>query len=396
MTSDFRMNTGRRKLLQGLLVAGGALLAGFDKLAWSKSLGSLGLDPIAEGKELGVVDFVGEAPVPMEKVFGAGLDGRMYTDLSKLTPQDRVMPTEKFYIRTRASELLESQKPWVVRVGGLGARPFDLGLEDLKKMAKPMGMHLMECAGNARTVHFGLMSVADWTGVALPEILDIAKAKPQARRVLISGFDAYTTKSVSSVAGASWIFTLEDLKSSKSFLATEMNGSPLTMDHGAPTRLVVPRWYGCACIKWVNEITLVDDGAEATSQMQEFATRTQQKGVPRLAREYEPATVDPSAMPIRIEKWIVEGRIRYRVVGTLWGGFRPVNALEIRFNPEEDYVPVDRFEKRVNDPWSFWTHAWAPKQAGKYLIRLRIQDPGVVARRLNAGYYLRAVEITEV
>lgn len=146
MTSDFKMNTGRRKLLQGLLVAGGALLAGFDKLAWSKSLGSPGLDPIAEGKELGVVDFVGEAPVPMEKVFGAGLDGRMYTDLSKLTPQDRVMPTEKFYIRTRASELLESQKPWVVRVGGLGARPFDLGLEDLKKMAKPVG-RIDECGG---------------------------------------------------------------------------------------------------------------------------------------------------------------------------------------------------------------------------------------------------------
>jgi hypothetical protein len=30
------------------------------------------------------------------------------------------------------------------------------------------------------------------------------------------------------------------------------------------------------------------------------------------------------------------------------------------------------------------------------MIRLRVKDPGVVARRMDAGYYLRAVEITEV
>ena len=65
-----------------------------------------------------------------------------------------------------------------------------------------------------------------------------------------------------------------------------MNGKPLTKDHGAPIRLIVPGWYGCACIKWVNEITLVDDGAEATSQMQEFAGSTQEVGVPKLVRDY--------------------------------------------------------------------------------------------------------------
>ncbi len=33
-----------------------------------------------------------------------------------------------------------------------------------------------------------------------------------------------------------------------------MNGHALTPDHGAPVRLVVPGWYGCAWIKWVNDI----------------------------------------------------------------------------------------------------------------------------------------------
>jgi hypothetical protein len=121
-----------------------------------------------------------------------------------------------------------------------------------------------------------------------------------------------------------------------------------------------------------------------------------QTGVPQLAREYRPAVIETAGMPIRVEKWLVDEKIIYRVVGILWGGSRPVKALEIRFNPEEDYVAVGNLEQIGNQAWSFWTHAWTPKQPGTYLIRLRVGDPGVIARRLDAGYYLRSVEITEV
>jgi len=73
-----------------------------------------------------------------------------------------------------------------------------------------------------------------------------------------------------------------------------------------------------------------------------------------------------------------------------------VKDLEIRFNPEEDYVAVGNLEPMAGNPWSFWTHAWAPRQTGTYMIRLRVKDPGVIARRLDLGYYMRSVEITEI
>jgi hypothetical protein len=130
--------------------------------------------------------------------------------------------------------------------------------------------------------------------------------------------------------------------------------------------------------------------------MQEYAARTMQIGVPQAAREYKPATIEQAAMPIRIEKWAVDGKIRYRVVGIAWGGSVAVKRLEIRFNPEEEYAAVDDFQGAANDPWSFWTHSWAPKQPGTYMIRLRVADPRVMARRLEAGYYMRSVEISEV
>jgi DMSO/TMAO reductase YedYZ molybdopterin-dependent catalytic subunit len=391
-----RAKLTRRAFLEGSLISGGSLLVGFDKMGWLAPSKGEDKDPFQGGKRLGIVDFVGENRSPLDTVFGAGLDGRLYTDLSTMTPENLVTPIEKFYIRTRASELLENEKPWMVRLGGLIQQPMNLTLENLKSMVKPAGLHLMECAGNARGTRFGMIGVADWAGAPVSEILDIVKIKPQATRVLISGFDRYPTSSTTSIPGASWIFTLKELKSSKAFLATEMNGRPLSKDHGAPLRLVVPGWYGCTCIKWVNEITLVDDAVEATSQMQEYATRTLQPGVPRLARDYRPATIDQAAMPIRVETWLVDGKIKYRVIGILWGGSRPVNVLGIRFNPEEEYLPVDSFKQTANDPWSFWTHAWAPKKTGIYMLRLRVKDPPVPTRRLDTGYYLRSVEITEV
>jgi DMSO/TMAO reductase YedYZ molybdopterin-dependent catalytic subunit len=396
MKAVFGGRLTRRELLKGSLLAGGTLLVGFDNLRLQDSPRGAIEKPFQGGRKLGVVEFTEEQPVPMGKAFGMELDKRQYADLSRLSPESPAMTAEEFYIRTGASELLESAKISSVELGGLVERPFELGVLELVRQAKPMGLHVMECAGNVRAIHFGMMSAADWTGVQVGQVVDAAKLKPEAARLLVSGFDRYATPSVNSVPGASWIFTLEEIKASGAFLATAMNGQPLTRDHGAPIRLVVPGWYGCACIKWVNELTFVEDGAGATSQMQEYAARTMQKGVPHLAKDYEPATVDHAAMPIRVEKWSVGGKIKYRVTGILWGGASPVSGLEIRFNPEEDYVGVTSFQQSANNSWSFWTHAWQPKQTGTHMIRVRLKDTSVVARRMNAGYYLRTVEIMEI
>ena len=385
----------RREFLRVSLLGSGALLLGFDKLSGVARPQNERDNPFRGGKQLGTLEFKGESQAPLDTMIGAGLDARQFSDLSRLSPEQLVTPTEKFYVRTAASELLDPSTPWMINVSGLVQEPVHLTLDELHKSAKPMGMHLMECSGNTRATRFSLLSVAEWRGVPISDLLG-TRIKPRTNRVMVSGFDQYPTRSANSIPGADWIFTVEQINSAKAFLATDMNGQPLTKDHGAPIRLFVPGWYGCACIKWVNAITFVDSDAEATSQMQEFAARTHQQGVPRLARDYRPAAIDQAAMPIRVEKWLVDGRIKYRVVGVLWGGSRLVKALEIRFNPEEDYVRVADFSHTANDPWSFWSHAWTPKTAGTYMIRLRVADPLVEAKRLDSGHYVRSVEVTEI
>ena len=386
----------RRSLLKSTLLSASGLAIDLAGLPWPTLFRPSQRDPFSGGEQVGTVAFLNEPPVPLEVPEGSELDGRQYTDLSVLEAADAVTAAEKFYIRTRASELLPDSANWQVRLGGLVERPVSLPIESLKKTAKPMGAHLMECAGNVRQARFGLLSVGSWAGIPVSEILARVKAKSAATRVLISGFDRYAHESRTSVPGASWIFTREQLEKAGAFLATDLNGQPLARDHGAPVRLVVPGWYGCTCIKWVDEITFVGENEESTSQMREYSGRTAQKGVPELANDFQPAVIEQAAMPVRIEKWSVAGKIRYRVVGIAWGGTQPVKVLQIRFNPEEDYAPVDNFHQVKNDPWTLWTHDWSPKAPGTYAIRLSVKEPAVPARRLDSGYYVRSVEITEV
>jgi len=345
---------------------------------------------------LGVVPFSDEGHPPMGTLIGTELDGRLFTDLSTLTPENPVTTTDDFFIRTRASKLLDTASPWTIHVRGMIEKPLTISAEVLAEKARPMGVHLMECSGNTRSAHFGMMSVAAWDGVPLQEILEIAKPHMSGVRVLVSGFDRYQEESMTSEPGASWIFTPDQLFSSKAFLATKMNGQPLRVDHGAPVRLMVPGWYGCVCVKWVNQIEFVSKDAPATSQMQEYAGRTMQSGVPSLARDYQSAIVDIAAMPTRIEKWLVGGKIQYRVTGIQWGGSAPSPGMEIRFDSGERFVPVEIIPPSPGNRWCFWSHQWSPARTGRFTIRLRPNAPNIAARKLNSGYYDRSVDIAEI
>jgi DMSO/TMAO reductase YedYZ molybdopterin-dependent catalytic subunit len=345
---------------------------------------------------LGLVPFSEEGRPPMGEPIGTELDGRLFTDLSTLTPENPLTPADNFFIRTRASKLLDTSSPWTIHVDGLIEKPIAISAEALARKARPMGIHLMECSGNTRSAHFGMMSVAAWDGVPLQEILQRAKPQRFGVRVLVSGFDRYQEESMTSEPGASWIFMPDQLFSSQAFLATKMNGQPLRPDHGAPVRLVVPGWYGCVCVKWVNQIDFVSDDAPATSQMQEYAGRTMQMGVPELARDYRPASVDIAAMPTRIEKWLVGGKIRYYVTGIQWGSLAPSQGMEVRFDPGDKSVPVEIITPSHGENWCFWSYQWNPPGIGKSTIRLRLNAGKIAARKLNSGYYDRSVDIAEI
>jgi DMSO/TMAO reductase YedYZ molybdopterin-dependent catalytic subunit len=357
----------------------------------------------------------GGAPVPpFGRLLGAGLDARLFTDLSLLggsagNPQSEslVTPTDRFFVRTAVPSALPRSIPWTIRVAGLVHAPVELDLRALEPLGGPGGRYLIECSGNVDQTNYGLMSAADWEGVPLGAVLDRVRPAASSYRVLVSGVDEEAARPITSVPGASWIFSRDQLQ--RALLAVRMNGAPLPRDHGFPVRLVVPGWYGCACIKWVDRIELVADQAPATTQMREFAARTHQPfdslsiersltaGPSRLARDFIPAVIDTAAMPVRVEKWLVDGRIAYRITGIIWGGATPTNAVSIRFGSRQPWVKVDDCPLPASTfTWSLWSHLWRPEATGRYQIVLRVDDPAIRTRRLDLFFYVREIEIDEV
>lgn len=352
-------------------------------------------DPFAGGERLGLVPFVGEERPPLDMPLGAELDGRLYTDLTLLEPGATVR-NDRFYIRTRTPSTLPHGDDWKIRLGGQVKRPLEIPIAELRAAERSLGRHVMECAGNTAGGRFGMLGMAEWTGVPLLEILERVKPRPGATQVLVAGFDRHSQASRRSMPGASWVFTPEQLREAGAFLATRMNGEPLLPDHGYPVRLVVPGWYGCVSAKWVDEIRWTGDAEPATSQMREFASRTHQSGTPVLARDFLPARIDRAAMPVRVEKWRVDGQLLYRIVGIAWGGQRETD-LEIRFTPDGAYERVATVAPSEGGTgWAWWSHPFRPKVAADHALQLRVANSRVPTRRLDRGFYVRYARIEEI
>ena len=211
----------RRRFLEATLATGAAVVLG---RAVSPLLASEGSSASTGGAKLvGTVPFVGEGDPPLGTAFGAGLGGRKALDLSTLTQETLVTPSEQFFVRTRVPGLLDTSRPWEVRVGGLVEQVLNLPVAELRALSKSQGVHLMECAGNGPHRRFGLMSAAAWDGVPVAEILERVTKRPRAALVRIEGFDQHSQLTIGSQLGASWTFTFEQLESSGAFLATAMN-----------------------------------------------------------------------------------------------------------------------------------------------------------------------------
>ncbi len=393
-------------------------------------------DPFAGGQLLGFVPFQleGEGSSAIGRKGGQGHNSRRIIDVaSLLMPQSRVTPAGNFYIRTEYPDLLNAPDDWKIKISGHAKNPLDLSLAKLDPAIDTKGPVLLECSGNHRSLRYGLLSVANWDGVAIEKVLDFAGPTNKATSVLINGFDDDSTMPdmgppyhEHSMPTCSWVFTREQLHQTGAFLATRLNGQSLPKDQGAPVRLVVPGWFGCTEVKWVNEIKLVDNTALATLQMFEFSDRTGQdlhpdpaisdfpgrQIGPKFARDYKPAEIGPSLLPVRVEQWRLGHKLSYRIVGITWGDTSRADKLKIRFRPQgrqAPYVPVLFCKPSTSiSAYGIWVHKFDPPSKGNYVIDVRFASAGVRSRRLTrheslargistqVGFFERAVTIPTV
>lgn len=88
----------------------------------------------------------------------------------------------------------------------------------------------------------------EWQGVAFFTIADLVKPKPAAAHVLFKSYDGYTTNNPLSVC-------LDD----DVLIAHTWNGNPLSLEHGGPARVIIPKRYAWKGAKFVREIDFLDN-----------------------------------------------------------------------------------------------------------------------------------------
>lgn len=333
---------------------------------------------------------VAEAAIrELEVRTGEGLDARRSVDLSTLEADALVLPAERFYLRTGVPLDRPEPEVYAIRLTGCVAEEREVLLDEILPLVRPMGVLHWECSGNGEGSRFGLMSAGDFAGVPLAEVLALASALPEATAVRISGHDEHPA-SEGSDPGASWVFRPDEL--AEAWLVTHEDGEPVPLDHGHPVRLVVPGWYGCCNLKWVEEIAWVGDDEPATPQMQEFASRTHQDGVPALARDYAPAEIGVSALVVRVEEWDVDGDRVLVAVGVVWGGKREPAALRLWMD-SQDLGPVEVCRRDSPATWGLWSMALPPGASGEVVLRCEIDDAELAAPRLEDRYYDRVFDL---
>jgi DMSO/TMAO reductase YedYZ molybdopterin-dependent catalytic subunit len=82
-----------------------------------------------------------------------------------------------------------------------------------------------------------------WEGISTSVIKDLVRIEPEARYVMVAGAGGFTTN-----------LPLTDFFQPDALFALKHDGQPISIEHGGPVRLVVPRLYFWKSAKWVTGI----------------------------------------------------------------------------------------------------------------------------------------------
>jgi DMSO/TMAO reductase YedYZ molybdopterin-dependent catalytic subunit len=131
---------------------------------------------------------------------------------------------------------------WRLTVEGMVDRPGIFSLEQLKSYPSRSQITQLACEE-------GWSYVAEWTGVPLSHVLEVAGIQSQAKYVVYFSIDPDWWDSID----------MGDALHSQTYLAYGMNGGELPVGNGGPLRMRVPRQLGYKNVKFITRLAVTDD-----------------------------------------------------------------------------------------------------------------------------------------
>lgn len=125
-----------------------------------------------------------------------------------------------------------------LEVTGMVDHPLSLTYDELRCMRKVTDNPELVCPGV-------FTDNASWTGVPIMDILELAGIQSGATVLTLVSADGYEVS-----------LPLETASAERNFLAYEVNGKTLPVQHGFPLRAVFPSMWGSYWLKWLVEIKI--------------------------------------------------------------------------------------------------------------------------------------------
>ncbi|MFI5529858.1 sulfite oxidase [Kitasatospora sp. NPDC051853] len=372
-------------------LAGEARAEGVDRRTLLRMLAAAG----AAGPVLSAVGGAGVAraaspvpgivkPLPAEWFVPRGTNAEMRWDSVAGTGYHT--PTERFFVRNHTSTPLIDPAGWRLRLTGGGLRRGDVefDLAALRRLPSTRITALVECAGNGRSFFhsqqgravpgtpwtLGGVGSASWRGVRLAELLHRAGLRRGAVDVMPSGLDPEFV-----TGGLSLGRVRRPLPLAKALddvlVAYEMNGEPLTPDHGAPVRLVVPGWIGIASIKWLGTVEVSTEPLYSpwnTDFYRLFGEAYPEGGSAPIGGQ-----VVKSAFELPWGATLEAGRT-HRLTGRSWSGSAAVREVEVSTDGGTVWHRAHLLDRPRKDGWVRWSYDWRPERPGGYQLRARATD----------------------
>jgi DMSO/TMAO reductase YedYZ molybdopterin-dependent catalytic subunit len=233
------MSLSRRRFLQGLVPAAGALaLAGCDDLSRSPSFRR-------------VLDLDDKVTETAQRLFlGRRALAREFSE-ADISPNFRANGSTNPDSSVYRDHVAAGFADWRLKVGGLVERPSEFSLADLRAMPSRTQITRHDCVE-------GWSCIGKWTGVQLSAIVNRVGLKPEARFLVFICADELE-KSLDGSGRYYESIGLDDVFHPQTILAYDMNGAALPVAHGAPLRLRVERMLGYKMAKYVMRVDAVAD-----------------------------------------------------------------------------------------------------------------------------------------
>lgn len=291
-------------------------------------------------------------------------------------------PADQFFTTQHYGHPTVDAATYKLNVSGMVTSPQSLTLDDLKKMNGRDLIAGFECSGNSPRLVQGFSGNGKWTGIPLRLVLDRAGVHRDAREFVFFGADKGPEEiewrnqkfNVEQQFGRS--LNREQALSGEPFLAWALNGQPLTVNQGAPLRLLVPGWYGVANVKWLSNIHV-----QAEPYMGKFQTRwyrtLREENIGGVTMPKETAVTKMRLKSV-IARVTSNGK-NYKVTGFVLNDGTPIRSVEVKVDAGEWQKATLSPDTSSTYSWKLFTFDWTGATSGEHTIVSRVTDTnGVV------------------